>query len=151
MCLKPAVNNVVIWYKDQTAYSNGKYTLNPRVETLMNNSIILKNVQSEDAGNYYCEVVPENIRLHVILEINRALMITCDDRDVVDRTIIYRQGESHVCECKASGSSKTDIKWSLNVSICYNICICSCIYIYIYLHNFNILFRVTVLMRALVN
>lgn len=118
-----------MWYKDQTVYANGKYTLNPRVEALMNNSIVLKNVQADDAGNYYCEVYPENIRLHVLLQINKALTITCDDRDVVDRTIIYRQGESHVCVCKTTGSSETEIKWSLNVSLYYIFLMYICIFI----------------------
>ncbi|XP_065369250.1 hemicentin-2 isoform X2 [Calliphora vicina] len=108
------VNNVVIWYKDQTVYSHGQYTANPRVETLKNNSILLKNIQPDDAGSYYCEVFPENIRLHVELEVNKLLSILCDGRDVLDRTIVFRQGESHICECKTRGSSEANIKWSLN-------------------------------------
>lgn len=87
------------------------------METLKNNSILLKNVQPEDAGNYYCEVYPEKIRLQVKLEINKILTILCDGRDVMDRTVVFRQGESHICECKSRGSDEANIKWSLNVCV----------------------------------
>ncbi|KAM7342362.1 neural cell adhesion molecule 1 isoform 2-T3 [Cochliomyia hominivorax] len=108
------VNNVIVWYKDDIVYSNGQYTLNSRIKNLKNNSIILKNVQPDDAGNYYCQVLPDNIRLHVKVEVNKLLSILCDGRDVLDRTIVFRQGESHICECKTRGPNEANIKWSLN-------------------------------------
>lgn len=114
------VNNVVIWYKDQMVYSHGQYNVNQRVQTLKNNSILLKNIKPEDAGVYNCEVFPENIRLQVVLEVNKMLNILCDGRDVIDRTLVFREGESHVCECKTRGSNEDNIKWSLNVSIFCN-------------------------------
>lgn len=117
LLVHPIVNNVVIWYKDTTVYAHGHYSMNQRIESLRNNSIVLKNVQEDDAGNYYCEVYPENIRLHVALEIKKLLTIVCDGRDVLDRTIVYREGESHICECRTSGSSESNIKWFLNVGV----------------------------------
>ncbi|KAI8123930.1 hypothetical protein FF38_08195 [Lucilia cuprina] len=108
------VNNVVIWSKDETVYANGQYTLNKRVETLKNNSIVLKNIKPDDAGTYYCEVLPEKIRLEVVLDVSKMLNIQCDGRDVIDRKIVFRQGESHICECKSRGSNEANIKWSVN-------------------------------------
>lgn len=110
------VNNVIIWYKEQTVYSHGQYTINHRVETLKNNSILLKSVQPDDAGVYYCEVLPENIRLQIVLDVNKAISITCDGRNVLDRTIVFRQGESHICECKTRVSEKHHLKWFHDVS-----------------------------------
>ncbi|KAL9918307.1 neurotrimin isoform 1-T8 [Glossina fuscipes fuscipes] len=107
-------NNAVVWYKDNTIYTNGQYAINHRVEGLRNNSLLLKNIQTDDAGNYYCEVLPQKIRLHVILEIERTLTIHCDGREVLDRTVVYKQSESHICKCKSPGSDINNIKWFIN-------------------------------------
>ncbi|XP_061390258.1 neural cell adhesion molecule 1, partial [Musca vetustissima] len=106
-------NNVVIWYKDQTVIINGQHSMNDRFEALKNNSIVLRNAQPDDEGNYFCTVLPQNITQNVVLTIEKAFTIRCDGRDVLDRSIVYRQGESHVCECKASGE-ESNIKWFLN-------------------------------------
>uniref|UniRef100_A0A1I8M6V2 Ig-like domain-containing protein n=1 Tax=Musca domestica TaxID=7370 RepID=A0A1I8M6V2_MUSDO len=107
-------NNVVIWYKDQTVIVNGQHSMNERFEALKNNSIVLRSAQLDDEGNYFCTVLPQNITQNVVLTIEKAFSIRCDGRDVLDRSIVYRQGESHVCECKSAGGEESNIKWFLN-------------------------------------
>lgn len=90
--------------------------MNERFEALKNNSIVLRSAQLDDEGNYFCTVLPQNITQNVVLTIEKAFSIRCDGRDVLDRSIVYRQGESHVCECKSAGGEESNIKWFLNVS-----------------------------------
>lgn len=109
-------NNVVIWYKDRTAIVSGQYSMSDRYESMKNNSIILHNAQPADGGNYFCTVLPQNVTLNVVLIVEKELTIRCDGRNVLDRSIVYRQGESHSCECKTQGTAASNIKWYLNVS-----------------------------------
>lgn len=88
----------------------------PNVDVLKNNSLIIKNVTVKDAGDYYCEVLPEKVRMHALVEVDESLMIFCDGQEVTNRSLVFRQGEPHHCECKYYSLENVQIKWFIDVS-----------------------------------
>ncbi|XP_037942693.1 protein amalgam [Teleopsis dalmanni] len=108
------INNVILWYKENISISNGQFVTRNRIESYKNNTIRIKNVQIEDAGNYYCQLLPQNKSLHITLSVGGRLSILCDGRDVTERSVILREGDTHVFECKIYTSQSTNVKWSFN-------------------------------------
>lgn len=104
-----------MWYKNKNLIINGQISLDKHINILRNNSIKIIDVEPFDAGSYYCMVLPENVRLHISLSVGRRLTIFCDNRDVTEKFITFREGESHIFECKTYVSGYPIIKWSLNV------------------------------------
>uniref|UniRef100_A0A1I8QAP3 Ig-like domain-containing protein n=1 Tax=Stomoxys calcitrans TaxID=35570 RepID=A0A1I8QAP3_STOCA len=107
-------NNVIMWYKDTIAIASGQYSMNDRYESQKNNSLLLRQAQPSDSGDYFCTILPQNITQTIILNVEKTLTIYCDGRDVLGRQITYRQGESHSCECKTPGMKSGKIKWFWN-------------------------------------
>ncbi|XP_065719143.2 protein amalgam [Drosophila suzukii] len=108
------ISNAVMWYKSRTIIANGQNPISQRVEAMMNNSILLKNVTPEDADDYYCEILPQRVRQHTALRVGARLSILCDDRDITDRSQTFRQGDHHKLECRTYLPGSTIIKWSFN-------------------------------------
>ncbi|KAL7735322.1 hypothetical protein ACLKA6_018016 [Drosophila palustris] len=109
-----AISNVAMWYKNTTLVANGQNAISNRVEMMENNSMKLTAVTAEDADDYYCEVLPQNVRQHTRLTVGARLSILCDDRDVTDRSQTFKQGDHHKLHCQTFLPTKTDIKWSFN-------------------------------------
>ncbi|XP_034479790.1 immunoglobulin superfamily member 10 [Drosophila innubila] len=109
-----AISNVAMWYKDSTLVANGQNAISNRVEVMKNNSLKLTSVTAEDADDYYCAVLPQNVRQHTKLTVGARLSILCDDRDVTDRSQTFKQGDRHTLLCQTFLPNKTDIKWSFN-------------------------------------
>ncbi|XP_036333889.1 neural cell adhesion molecule 2-like isoform X1 [Rhagoletis pomonella] len=107
-------NNVIMWYKDKIVIATGQFVMYPNVDVLKNNSLIIKNVTVKDAGDYYCEVLPERVRMHALLEVDESLMIFCDGQEVTNRSLVFRQGEPHHCECKYYSLENVQIKWFID-------------------------------------
>ncbi|XP_062129404.1 hemicentin-2 [Drosophila sulfurigaster albostrigata] len=108
------ITNVALWYKKDQIVSNGPNAINNRFEALRNNSLRLAGVTPEDGGDYYCAILPQNVRQHTTLTVAARLSILCDDRDVTDRSQTFKQGDHHRLVCQTFLPTKTDIKWSLN-------------------------------------
>ncbi|XP_030387280.1 lachesin [Scaptodrosophila lebanonensis] len=109
------ISNAVMWYKNSNIVANGQNALTNRVESMKNNSIKIQSVTLEDADDYYCVVLPQNVRQHTKLQVVGArLSIFCDGRDVTDRSQTFKQGDNHKLECRTNLPNKTDIKWSFN-------------------------------------
>lgn len=81
-------------------------------------SITIAAVKEEDESLYECNVLPDNITMSAKLKVLTVLTahIYIDDRDVSDRSITFRQGDTITVDCKASGlhAEKVDFKWSSN-------------------------------------
>lgn len=116
MLYPSTVSNVAIWYKNQTILANGQSAINNRVEVMPNNSLRIRGVVAEDADDYYCNVLPQNVTQHTALRVGGRLSILCDDRDVTDRSQTFKQGDHHRLVCRTYLPGKTDIKWAFNVS-----------------------------------
>lgn len=95
--------------------ATGQSAINNRVEVMKNNSLRITGVTKEDADDYYCEVLPQNVRQHTALRVGAKLSILCDDRDATDRSQTFKQGDRHKLTCQTFLHTKTDIKWSFNV------------------------------------
>ncbi|XP_030558138.1 neurofascin [Drosophila novamexicana] len=108
------IKNVVMWYKNRTVLATGQNAINNRVEVMRNNSLRISSVTAEDADDYYCVVLPQDVRQHTKLNVGARLSILCDDRDVTDRSQTFKQGDRHKLVCRTYLPTKTDIKWSLN-------------------------------------
>ncbi|XP_068145086.1 neural cell adhesion molecule 2 [Drosophila tropicalis] len=108
------LSNAVMWYKNQTIIANGQIAISNRVEGMKNNSILIKNVTPEDADDYYCLVLPDQIRQHTSLMVGARLSILCDGLDITDRSQTFKQGDHHKLECRTYMATSTNIKWSLN-------------------------------------
>jgi len=80
-----------------------------------NNSLKLTSVTAEDADDYYCVILPQDVKQHTTLKVGARLSILCDDRDVTDRSQTFKQGDHHKLICQTFLPTKTDIKWSFNV------------------------------------
>ncbi|XP_067628244.1 neurotrimin [Eurosta solidaginis] len=107
-------NNVLMWYKGKVVIATGQFVMDPNVDVLKNNSLIIKNVAAKDAGDYYCEVLPEKIRMHAFVEVDETIMIYCDGNEVTNRSLVFRQGEPHHCECKFNSLENVQIKWFID-------------------------------------
>lgn len=61
-------HNVVLWYKDGNVLTTGTSVLNEdyTIDTT-NFSLKVINVTDANKGEYYCEIQPQNIRLHTTL------------------------------------------------------------------------------------
>ncbi|KAH8299683.1 hypothetical protein KR044_004548, partial [Drosophila immigrans] len=112
-----AISNVALWYKNTTMLSNGLNAISNRIEVLRNNSLRLTSVTPEDGDDYYCSILPQNVRQHTALTVGARLSILCDDRDVTDRSQTFKQGDHHKLVCQTFLPTKTDIKWSFNVCL----------------------------------
>ena len=115
MLFLPA-NNVSMWYKGKIVIATGQFVMDPNVDVLKNNSLVVKNVTSKDAGDYYCEVLPEKVRMHALVEVDESLMIFCDGHEVTNETLVFVQGEPHVCICKYYSLENVPINWFIDVS-----------------------------------
>ncbi|CAD7012373.1 unnamed protein product [Ceratitis capitata] len=103
-----------MWYKGKVVIATGQFTMYPNVDVLKNNSLVIKNVTVKDAGDYYCEVLPEKVRMHALLEVDESLMIFCDGKEVTNDTLVFVQGEPHRCECKYYSLENVQIKWFID-------------------------------------
>ncbi|KAH8269488.1 hypothetical protein KR018_004347, partial [Drosophila ironensis] len=108
------INNAVMWYKDNRIIVNGHIPIGQRLEAMNNNSILLKDVTPEDSGDYYCLILPQNVRQHTTLRVGARLSILCDGRDVTDRSQTFKQGDHHKLECRTYLPGESTIKWSFN-------------------------------------
>ncbi|EDW92125.1 protein turtle homolog A [Drosophila yakuba] len=108
------LSNAVVWYKSRTIIANGQNAIGQRVECMMNNSLLLKDVTPEDSDDYYCEILPQMVRQHTALRVGARLSILCDDRDITDRSQTFRQGDHHKLECRTYLPGNATIKWSFN-------------------------------------
>uniref|UniRef100_A0A0A1XK55 Protein amalgam n=1 Tax=Zeugodacus cucurbitae TaxID=28588 RepID=A0A0A1XK55_ZEUCU len=108
------LNNVIMWYKGKIVIATGQFVMYPNVDVLKNNSLVIKNVTVKDAGDYYCEVLPEKERMHALVEVDESLMIFCDGHEVTNETLVFVQGEPHVCECKYYSLENVQIKWFID-------------------------------------
>ncbi|XP_017054028.1 protein amalgam [Drosophila ficusphila] len=108
------LSNAVMWYKGDTIIANGQSPISQRVEGMRNNSILLRNVTPEDAGEYRCEILPQRVQQRTALRVGARLSILCDDRDITDRSQTFRQGDHHKLECRTYLSTNATIKWSFN-------------------------------------
>ncbi|XP_017090771.2 protein amalgam [Drosophila bipectinata] len=108
------LNNAIMWYKNTTMIVNGNTAVVPRFEAMKNNSIFLQNVTPADSDNYYCVILPQNVRQHTTLRVGARLSILCDDRDITDRSQTFRQGDHHKLECRTYLPGEPTIKWSFN-------------------------------------
>lgn len=106
-----------MWYKDNSLITNGHFSMRNNIDIQKNNSIIIRNVTREDAGDYYCEVLPNKVRLHAALIVDDRLTIYIDGRDVTGHSVTFREGEKHKIECKIYLNTPFEIKWSFNVSM----------------------------------
>lgn len=111
-----SANNVIMWYKGKIVIATGQFVMYPNVDVLKNNSLVIKNLTVKDAGDYYCEVLPEKMRMHALVEVDESLMIFCDGHEVTNETLVFVQGEPHVCECKYYSLENVQIKWFIDVS-----------------------------------
>ncbi|XP_054739858.1 protein amalgam [Anastrepha obliqua] len=107
-------NNVIMWYKGKIVIATGQFVISPNVDVLKNNSLIIQNVTVKDAGDYYCEVLPEKVRMHALVEVDESLMIFCDGQEVTNGSVVFRQGEPHHCECKYYSLENVQIKWFID-------------------------------------
>lgn len=96
--------------------ATGQSAINSRVEVMPNNSLRIRGIVAEDADDYYCSVLPQNVTQHTALRVGGRLAILCDDRDVTDRSQTFKQGDHHRLVCRTYLPGKTDIKWAFNVS-----------------------------------
>ncbi|XP_055373033.1 uncharacterized protein LOC129606644 [Condylostylus longicornis] len=64
--------NVILWYKDTNVISNGKQLTSGEghFKILSDYSLLIQNATHEDGGNYYCVVLPNDIKLHVEVQID---------------------------------------------------------------------------------
>ncbi|KAH8370488.1 hypothetical protein KR093_003652 [Drosophila rubida] len=108
------ISNVAMWYRQSTVLSNGLTAVSNRVEVLRNNSLRLASVTPEDGDDYYCVILPQNVRQHTALTVGARLSILCDDRDVTDRSQTFKQGDHHRLVCQTFLPTSTAIKWSFN-------------------------------------
>ncbi|KMY95780.1 inactive tyrosine-protein kinase 7 [Drosophila simulans] len=108
------LSNAVMWYKNRIIIANGQNPINQRVQCMLNNSILLRNVSPEDSDDYYCEILPQRVRQHTALRVGARLSILCDDRDITDRSQTFRQGDHHKLECRTYLPDNATIKWSFN-------------------------------------
>ncbi|XP_039954727.1 neural cell adhesion molecule 2 [Bactrocera tryoni] len=106
--------NVIMWYKGKIVIATGQFVMDPNVDVLKNNSLVIQNVTSKDAGDYYCEVLPEKVRMHALVEVDESLMIFCDGHEVTNETLVFVQGEPHVCVCKYYSLENVQIKWFID-------------------------------------
>lgn len=105
----------MVWYKNRIIIANGQNPISQRVQCMLNNSILLRNVSPEDSDDYYCEILPQRVRQHTALRVGARLSILCDDRDITDRSQTFRQGDHHKLECRTYLPDNATIKWSFNV------------------------------------
>ncbi|XP_017838581.1 lachesin [Drosophila busckii] len=108
------LRNVVMWYRNSTILSTGQNSINDQEEVLKNNSLRIRSVTKEHANDYYCVVLPQNVRQHTQLRVSPRLSILCDDRDVTDRSQTFKQGDHHKLVCRTFLPNKAEIKWSFN-------------------------------------
>lgn len=120
-----AATNVFMWYKNSAKnmlyIHNSKGNSNDRTSlNASDHTLIIKNVQPEDEGNYVCRVMPNKIEMTaklIVIPVNggalekpSAHIYASDGRDISDRSITLRQGERVEISCKGRPET-TDIKW----------------------------------------
>lgn len=97
--------------------SNHRVVPDDRFILLPDNSLTTINIKEDDAGLYFCQVLPENITMQAKLVVLSPFQahIYEGGRDVSGRSITYRENDRIEVQCKASGApNKIDFKWSAN-------------------------------------
>lgn len=110
--------NIILWYNQTNLLFQAKIRV-PNDERLSvddKHSLHIAHVQPTDDSQYYCEILPNEIRLKVNLEVHTAPVayIYQNGRDISGRSITFHQGDPIELECKGTGRPESTIKWFSN-------------------------------------
>lgn len=106
-------DSVIMWYKGEQLLAQEKMILVKEFEMDSEFSLIIKNVQSSDEGDYTCKILPSGLLSSAKLNVQQApsVKITDGTRHVMDRTMTYREGEKIRLMCDAHGFPRPTVHW----------------------------------------
>lgn len=107
-----------MWYNKSDVVTQERVVIlpDPRISIDGNYSLKINNVQESDASQYYCKVLPENLKLSMkvnleIISSPTATILDKDGRNLSGRQVTYHQGDRIEVECKGFGNPTPQIKW----------------------------------------
>ncbi|EDX08195.1 GD11664 [Drosophila simulans] len=110
------LSNAVMWYKNRIIIANGQNPINQRVQCMLNNSILLKNVSPEDSDDYYCEILPQrdlNGQPSAVDNQNGVIILdNVDEKNAGDYQCLADDGSRH----PPHGTVHIDVQYSPIVS-----------------------------------
>lgn len=103
----------ILWYRGDLLLAQERMVLERRYEVDSDFSLIIPNVMGSDEGDYTCKVLPSDLLSSCKLNVAQppTVKITDGSRDVMDRTMTYREGEKIRLICDAHGFPRPTIQW----------------------------------------
>lgn len=105
--------NVILWYKGATVLVQEDVVLVDRFQVDKDFSLIIPNVSASDQGDYTCKLHPSELLSSSQLNVKQPPSVTITDgsRDLIDRTMTYREGEKIRLVCQGVGYPVPTIHW----------------------------------------
>lgn len=105
--------DVILWYRGTEMLAQDKIAINTAFEVDSNRSLIIRSVDSSNVGDYTCKLEPSQQLSTGHLDVRQAPTVKITDglRDIMDRTMTYREGEKIRLVCEGLGFPKPELSW----------------------------------------
>lgn len=102
-----------MWYRGDKFLAQDKQILEKRFEVDSNFSLVIPNVMGSDEGEYTCKILPADLLSSAKLNVEQppTVKITDGNRDIMDRTMTFREGEKIRLICDAHGFPRPSMTW----------------------------------------
>lgn len=104
---------VIMWYKGDELIGQDRVALQSLYEIDHEFSLVIKKVTGTDEGEYTCNLVPSTLLSSAKLYVKQApiVRITDGSRDIMDRTMTFREGDKIRLVCDAQGFPIPELRW----------------------------------------
>lgn len=105
--------HVIMWYKGEELLAQDRMSLLKPFEVDADFSLVIPKVNRSDEGDYTCKLIPSDLLSSAKLNVKQAPTVKINDgaRDVMDRTMSYREGEKIRLACEGHGFPRPSIHW----------------------------------------
>lgn len=106
-------DHTILWYRGEQLLVQDTIVVEKKYEVNSDFSLIIPKVIGADEGDYTCKILPSELLSSAKLNVAQppTVKITDGNRDIMDRTMTYREGEKIRLFCDAHGFPRPSIDW----------------------------------------
>lgn len=104
---------VIMWYKGEELIGQDHVALQSAYEIDNEFSLVVRKVKGSDEGEFTCKLVPSRLLSSAKLYVKQppVVKITDGNRDIMDRTMTFREGDKIRLVCAAQGFPIPELRW----------------------------------------
>lgn len=104
---------IIMWYRGSQVIVQESSVLDPKYDVDADFSLVIRKASMSDDGDYTCKILPSQLLSSAKLNVAQppSVKITDGNRDIMDRTMTYREGEKIRLICDAQGFPRPTTHW----------------------------------------